>query len=616
MSEYKRVNGDYNIVTLTATSNVLVQTNTFSITGNLDVTGNINGGPGGGGSQGPQGPQGPSGPQGPQGPIGNTGPQGPQGVGAQGPQGPQGPIGDLYGTTSSTSLTIGGGSRSLTVGTGLAYIPSQTINVAYDGSNYMVGTVTSYNAGTGALVFNCTSFVGGPGPYTSWTVNLTGPTGAQGPQGPQGPQGDTGPQGPQGVTGAQGPQGPQGPTGPQGPIGDLYGTTSSTSLTIGGGSRSLTVGTGLAYIPSQTINVAYDGSNYMVGTVTSYNAGTGALVFNCTSFVGGPGPYTAWTVNLSGAVGVAGPQGPQGPQGVGSQGPQGPQGPGGTGPQGPQGVTGAQGPQGPQGPQGVTGAQGPQGPQGPIGNTGPQGPQGVGAQGPQGPQGPIGPIGSQGPQGPIGPIGPQGPQGPIGNTGPQGPQGPIGPIGPQGPQGPTGPATAINATAVTSGTFYPVFVASAGSNQTPSVRTASTPFSFDAATNILTVTATQAQYADLAELYLSDADYEYGTVLMFGGDHEVTICTEEDTHKVAGIVSHQPAHIMNSGLVGEYVVKLALVGRVQCRVRGPVQRGDVLTSAGDGWAHVNNSAAAGRIIGKSLGSSDVDAMVEVVVGKH
>jgi hypothetical protein len=60
-----------------------------------------------------------------------------------------------------------------------------------------------------------------------------------------------------------------------------------------------------------------------------------------------------------------------------------------------------------------------------------------------------------------------------------------------GPQGPTGPGTSISSTAVTTGTFYPVFVAGAGAN-TPSIRTAATAFSFDAATNVLTVTATTA----------------------------------------------------------------------------------------------------------------------------
>jgi hypothetical protein len=101
-----------------------------------------------------------------------------------------------------------------------------------------------------------------------------------------------------------------------------------------------------------------------------------------------------------------------------------------------------------------------------------------------GPQGPQGVTGPQGPQGPTGNTGPQGPQGPTGNTGPQGPQGPTGNTGPQGP---TGPSTAINATddTTTNATVYPVFVAAAGSNQTPKVTT--TKLSFNASSGLLTV---------------------------------------------------------------------------------------------------------------------------------
>jgi hypothetical protein len=199
---------------------------------------------------------------------------------------------------------------------------------------------------------------------------------------------------------------------------------------VGTGVQSLTVDTGLAYTPGQSIIISSvgGGTNEMTGAVTSYTTGTGAMTANITS-TAGSGTYSSWTVNLAGAAGVPGPQGPQGPQGV--TGPQGPQGPiGNAGPQGsqgPQGVTGPQGPQGdagPQGPQGDAGPQGPQGPIGPIGNTGPQGPQGT--AGPQGPQGPIGPIGNTGPQGPQGTAGPQGPQGDLGPQGPTGPQGPQG----------------------------------------------------------------------------------------------------------------------------------------------------------------------------------------------
>ena len=71
-------------------------------------------------------------------------------------------------------------------------------------------------------------------------------------------------------------------------------------------------------------------------------------------------------------------------------------------------------------------------------------------------------------------------------------------------------------------------------------------------------TATNAQYADLAENYLSDADYEPGTVLVFGGDREVTICDSKGDRRAAGVVTTNPAHLMNSALQGEFVIGLAL----------------------------------------------------------
>jgi hypothetical protein len=128
--------------------------------------------------------------------------------------------------------------------------------------------------------------------------------------------------------------------------------------------------------------------------------------------------------------------------------------------------------------------------------------------------------------------------------------------------------------------------------------------------------ATQAQYADLAENYQADANYPYGTVLMFGGAQEVTVATAETT-AVAGVVSQNPAHLMNGALNGNNVVPLALTGRVPCNVIGPVRKGDLMVSAGFGFAKANNSAGVGQVIGKAL--SDFPAtskgQIEVVVGR-
>lgn len=266
------------------------------------------------GSQGPVGPVGPTGPQGAQGPIGPQGVQGIQGV--IGPQGVKGDTGE------------------------------------------------------------------------------TGPQGAQGIQGVIGPQGATGATGATGPTGPQGPQGIQGPTGPTGPqgsqgvqgiAGDKFATTSTSTLTVGNGSKTLTVGTALAYSTQQSVIVAHDNDHHMHGDVTSYSPITGVMVVAVNKHTGS-GTFSSWTVNLEGAAGIQGPQGIQGETGAtgpaGPTGPQGATGPqgdtGATGPQGDQGIQGEQGPQGPQGDTGATGADGSQGVQGPQGEQGPQGATGVG----------------------------------------------------------------------------------------------------------------------------------------------------------------------------------------------------------------------------------------------
>jgi hypothetical protein len=126
----------------------------------------------------------------------------------------------------------------------------------------------------------------------------------------------------------------------------------------------------------------------------------------------------------------------------------------------------------------------------------------------------------------------------------------------------------------------------------------------------------QAKYADLAENYLADAEYAAGTVLSFGGEQEVTITNKHNDTAVAGIVTSKPAYLMNSGLTGDHVVGLALMGRVPCQVVGPIRKGDLLVSAPGGYAQSTESAVAGTIIGKSLEDFDGDrGVIEVVVGR-
>ena len=132
-------------------------------------------------------------------------------------------------------------------------------------------------------------------------------------------------------------------------------------------------------------------------------------------------------------------------------------------------------------------------------------------------------------------------------------------------------------------------------------------------------TATEAYYADLAENYLSDADYEPGTVLVFGGNAEVSVSEIKGDQRVAGVVTTNPAYLMNSKLIGEHVAGVALQGRVPCKVIGKVAKGDMLVnSAIAGYAIVDNNPKVGSVIGKALEAKlDGDrGTVEVVVGKH
>ena len=130
-------------------------------------------------------------------------------------------------------------------------------------------------------------------------------------------------------------------------------------------------------------------------------------------------------------------------------------------------------------------------------------------------------------------------------------------------------------------------------------------------------TATSAQYADLAEKYEADAEYAPGTVLHFGGDKEVTVCDTDHCTRTAGVVSTAPAYRMNDGLEAEFTAMVALTGRVPCKVKGPVRKGDMMVSAGNGFARAEANPKVGAVIGKSLENFDgEEGLIEVVVGKH
>jgi hypothetical protein len=100
--------------------------------------------------------------------------------------------------------------------------------------------------------------------------------------------------------------------------------------------------------------------------------------------------------------------------------------------------------------------------------------------------------------------------------------------------------------------------------------------------NVLNGTATSAQYADLAEKYLADQEYDVGTVVVVGGDKEVTASTWGK--RAIGVVSANPAFMMNRDLEGGTYI--ALKGRVPVKITGSVKKGDNLIAANDGCASV------------------------------
>ena len=168
-------------------------------------------------------------------------------------------------------------------------------------------------------------------------------------------------------------------------------------------------------------------------------------------------------------------------------------------------------------------------------------------------------------------------------------------------------ATAGSAGSVTGGTVSTTSITTGGS---------STAGTIVGNWSLGTGSKLNATYADLAEKYEADAEYEAGTVLEFGGDKEVSLATDGTGTRVAGVVSTNPAYVMNNECAGEHVAVLALQGRVPCKVIGPVQKGDLMVAARNGFACANNEARSGTIIGKALANFDGESgVIEVVVGR-
>jgi len=136
--------------------------------------------------------------------------------------------------------------------------------------------------------------------------------------------------------------------------------------------------------------------------------------------------------------------------------------------------------------------------------------------------------------------------------------------------------------------------------------------------NTIFAKATSAQYADVAERFAADAEYEAGTVVELGGSAEITCSTTELSETVFGVISTRAAYLMNSAAGSDAThPPVAMTGRVPVRVVGQVAKGDRLVSAGNGLARAAKAgeATAFNVIGRSLVTkTDVaEGTVEAIV---
>ncbi len=178
-----------------------------------------------------------------------------------------------YGGTSTTSLAIGTGSKSLTTQTGLAYAVGSRVRVAKsdDATKYFEGEVTAYDDTTGSMTVDSDA-TSGSGTISSWVISIAGAVGATG------------------ATGS---------TGATGAAGAGYAATSTTSRSIGTGSKSFTTQSGLAYSVGARVRVTVstDATKWMEGVVTSYSSTTLVVDVDTTN---NTGTYASWTINITG----------------------------------------------------------------------------------------------------------------------------------------------------------------------------------------------------------------------------------------------------------------------------------------------------------------------------
>jgi len=166
-------------------------------------------------------------------------------------------------------------------------------------------------------------------------------------------------------------------------------------------------------------------------------------------------------------------------------------------------------------------------------------------------------------------------------------------------------SAAIAVTSVTSSSFVSLAsIAKTGTNGTGDIGQTDNRF------GTIFGTATSARYADLAERYTTDEEYEAGTVLTvaLSGNAEATACFESG-QRVLGVVSTNPAFLMNDAAPGQAI---ALRGRVPVKVVGAIRKGQPLICNQDGkgiYGDTSNSFAVALESNEEVGVKLVECVI-------
>jgi hypothetical protein len=133
--------------------------------------------------------------------------------------------------------------------------------------------------------------------------------------------------------------------------------------------------------------------------------------------------------------------------------------------------------------------------------------------------------------------------------------------------------------------------------------TPTTVMTINGADGVISGSAINANYADVAERFAADAVLEPGTVVELGGTEEITQVSADLSENVFGVISTRAAYLMNSGAgTNATHPPVAMTGRVPVRVTGIIRKGDRLVSAGNGLARAATAgeATAFNVIGRAL----------------